>query len=43
MEGNQDKDLKQIFDEFDLDKNGHISLSELGKVAERLGQTIPQD
>lgn len=34
------EDLKKIFDEFDIDKNGTISLEELGSVAEKLGAPI---
>ena len=33
-------ELKKIFDEFDLDKNGTISLNELGSVAEKLGSPL---
>lgn len=34
-------EIRESFDQFDLDKNGHITTSEIGEVMKALGESIP--
>ena len=43
MQGEENPNLKEVFDSFDADKSGFIELNELDKVAKELGAPVPQD
>lgn len=43
MSATDSQALREIFDGFDLDKNGTISLSELANVAAKLGHSLGEE